>query len=207
MNPARLERATSGSASLRSDPSELRVQRRRRCDSNAQGPKGPGGLAGRCNAIYATPPNGLAEGAGVEPAGVFSSDSFRDCSACPCPTFRSWQGRPDLNREVQVWNLPVCALAYAPSLDASGGNRTPCAHSRATALQAAAEPLRPLMRGRKFEEGGGGSPPSSPQGISVVKQQKERAGRLSSHRKPARSVQVSTNFLEIWGAGGRPPLD
>lgn len=29
------------------------------------------------------------EGAGVEPAEAFSgSDSFRDCLACPCPTFR-----------------------------------------------------------------------------------------------------------------------
>ena len=38
-NPARLERAPSGFASLRSVPSELRVQtvKRRRCDSNAQG--------------------------------------------------------------------------------------------------------------------------------------------------------------------------
>lgn len=31
---------------------------------------GPGGLAGRCTAVYATPPKNLAEGAGVEPTGV-----------------------------------------------------------------------------------------------------------------------------------------
>ena len=40
MNPARLERAASSFGGLRSNPSELRVrvEERRRCDSNAQGP-------------------------------------------------------------------------------------------------------------------------------------------------------------------------
>jgi hypothetical protein len=49
-------------------------------------------------------------------------------------------------------------------------------------------------------------PPSSPQGTSVFKQQNKRAGPLASHRKQARSVQVSAKLLEIWGAGGPPPL-
>ena len=32
------------------------------------------------------------------------------------------------------------------------------------------------------------------------------AGPLASHRKQARSLQVSAKRLEIWGAGGPPPL-
>ena len=71
-------------------------------------------------------------------------------------------------------------------------------------------------RGEKTDEGGAGkrrreprepSPPSSPQGNSVVKQQKKERAFALPHRKQARSGQVSTNSLEIWGAGGRPPLN
>ncbi len=54
-----------------------------------------------------------------------NSDSFRDCSACPCPTFRTWQGRPDSNREERVWSPPVCAFSLRPFAYASGGTRTP----------------------------------------------------------------------------------
>jgi hypothetical protein len=80
------------------------------------GARTPGGLAHRCTTFCATPPNDLAEGAGVEPAGALQgSDSFRDCLACPCPTFPVWQGRPDSNREERVWSPPVYPLAYAPS--------------------------------------------------------------------------------------------
>src|SRR5437588_9171397 len=80
------------------------------------------------------------------------SDSFRDCLACPCPTFLEWRGRSDLNRERRGWNPLVWRLAYAPQ-DASGRSRTSNAHFRAAALQAAAEPFRPLMRENFFVPG------------------------------------------------------
>src|SRR5579885_3404447 len=53
----------------------------------------------------------LAEGAGVEPAGVFSSDSFRDCSACPCPTFRELAGA--LGFEPRMAGLESASLAFS----------------------------------------------------------------------------------------------
>ncbi len=58
------------------NPSELRVRRRRRCDSNAQGQRLPGGLAGRCTTVCASPPKSTKEGAGVEPAEAFAPTVF-----------------------------------------------------------------------------------------------------------------------------------
>ena len=132
---------------------------------------------------------GLAEGAGVEPTGASCSDSFRDCSACPCPTFR----------------------------DASGGTRTPTlakSHSftgccRASSASNARCVVEKTSMKKLMKAGSGKlSPPSSPQGNSVVKQQNKRSGPFGlPQRKQARSTQVSTNCFEIWGAGGRPPLN
>jgi hypothetical protein len=141
-------------------------RRRRRCDSNAHGHE-----ARRlstplhyhlCDASELTDAIGrmkeelssihhssfvLAEGAGVEPAGVFNSDSFRDCSACPCPTFLELAEALGFEPRMAGLESASVALSLRPLFSsASGRTRTSNAHTRATALQAAAEPLRPLMR-------------------------------------------------------------
>jgi hypothetical protein len=46
------------------------------------------------------------------------------------------------------------------------------------------------------------APPSSPQGTSVVKHQKERASLLPTGSRPA--PKVSTNCLEIWEREAAP---
>ena len=106
------------------------------------------------------------------------------------------------------------------------GFEPPRSRTRATALQAAAEPFRPLMRGsenglvsRRFGEkfcrrrgaarspaGDGGAPPSTPQGNSVVKQQKKRAGLWCSPTGSRPAPDKSLRTFRDLGAGGPPPL-
>src|ERR1043165_4972187 len=52
----------------------------------------------------------------------------------------------------------------------------------------------------------GDSPPSSLKVLRLSNSKIKGAGPLASHRKQARSLQVSAKRLEIWGAGGPPPL-
>jgi len=61
------------------------------------------------------------------------------------------------------------------------------------------------MRGRKFEEGGGGSPPSSPQGISVVKQHKRKERAFLA--PPQEAGPLRTSLYELFRdlGSGRPP--
>ena len=40
------------------------------------GARTPGGLAGRCTTVYASPPKSLTEGVGVEPTGAFAPTVF-----------------------------------------------------------------------------------------------------------------------------------
>ena len=50
----------------------------------------------------------MAEGAGVEPTGALVLRQFSGLLGVPVPNLPScWQGRSDLNRERQGWNLPV----------------------------------------------------------------------------------------------------
>lgn len=62
--------------SLVAFPSSFILSKRRRCDSNAQGQRMPGGLAGRCTTIYASPPKSSTEGVGVEPTEAFAPTVF-----------------------------------------------------------------------------------------------------------------------------------
>ncbi len=142
-----------------------------------------------------------------------------------------WESNPqEPSRLRQFSGLRGLPVPNLPCLMHQEGLEPPTPR-RATALQAAAEPIRPLMRAffadnssklrvKNLLEAGNsgarreplprdahvGAPPPTPQGTSVVKQQKKRAGPLASHRKQARSAQVSTKAEEISGAGGPPPL-
>ena len=119
VNPARLERAASGSADLRSDPSELRVQTKSGGGATRthRGAPEPGGLACRCTAFCAAPP--------------------RFGGRCGSRTHRSFRLRQFSGLlGVPVPNLP---LMHQEGLE------PPCSR-RATALQAAAGPIRRLMR-------------------------------------------------------------
>src|SRR5947209_8465635 len=74
-----------------------------------------------------------------------SSDSFRDCSACPCPTFLELAGA--LGFEPRKVGLESASLAFSlRPQDAIREESNLHARFRAAALQAAAEPFRPLMR-------------------------------------------------------------
>jgi hypothetical protein len=128
----------------------------------------------------------LAEGAGVEPTGAFRLRQFSGLPGVPVPNLPGMTRAPGFEPGSAGLESASLPLTYAPSSMHQEGIEPP-RPAGATALQTAAEPFRPLMRvsfkraaEEKLDEGGGGSPPSSPQGISVVKQQKERAGRLSS---------------------------
>ena len=155
MNPARLELATSSSASLRSDPSELRV-RREGWSRKDEGKRTPVSRAfilhpsafilskaeavrlertGATNARRLSGPlhyrlcvaSEVFNGrCGSRTHRSFRSDSFRDCLACPCPTSHVWQGRPDSNRDWRIWSSPVWPLTYAPSCMHQGGLEPPC---------------------------------------------------------------------------------
>src|ERR1700750_1896460 len=43
-----------------------------------------------------------------------------------CPTFLFWQGRPDSNRDVRIWNPPDCRLFLRPFAMHQGGLEPPC---------------------------------------------------------------------------------
>jgi len=53
---------------------------------------------------------------------------------------------------------------------------------------------------------GGRLPPSSPQGTSVVKQQNKRSGPFGFPQEAGPLLTSLRETLEIWGAGGPPPL-
>src|ERR1700749_862226 len=71
-------------------------------------------------------------------------------------------------------------------------------------LMKAGRPAR--LRDVLYEREAVGSPPSSLKVIRLSNSKRKGAGPLASHRKQARSLQVSAKRLEIWGAGGPPPL-
>src|ERR1044072_8986090 len=74
----------------------------------------PGGLGHRCTTICAPPPY-LAEGAGVEPTGAVRSDSFRDCLACPSPTFLDASGGTRTLILAKSHSFTGCCLADSAS--------------------------------------------------------------------------------------------
>ena len=93
------------------------------------------------NSSFIIPRSSLrkAEGVGVEPTGASSrSDSFRDCSACPCPTFLELAGTPGLEPGSADLEFAGLASNVRPFVDASGRTRTSMPRSGATALQTAA---------------------------------------------------------------------
>lgn len=182
-NPARLERAASGVADLRSDPSELRVQnrKRRRCDSNAQGRSHARRLSTPLHYLLCGASEvHLAEGAGVEPTEAFAPTVFGTA-------------RP---------------TRAQPSRDASGGIRTPLLLKSDSftgcCLTDSASDARfvSTLRRRKTDEGGEREtlPAFIPQGNSVVKQQNKRSGPLGfprgSRPAPRKSLRTFSRFGE-----------
>ena len=99
----------------------------------------PGGLAGRCTTIYASPPKFLTEGVGVEPTGASKLRQFSGLLGVPGaqPSSRL-AGTPGL--EPGLADLEFASLAFnvRPFVYASGRTRTSMPRSGATALQAAA---------------------------------------------------------------------
>ena len=106
-----------------SHPSPFFKRKRRRCDSNTQGRFTPGGLARRCTTFCAAPPRRKVRES--NPQERLAPTVFGTARRARAQPSKRWQGRPDSNREERVWSPPVCLLAYAPPLSASGGNRTP----------------------------------------------------------------------------------
>lgn len=72
-----------------------------------RGAPAPGDLARRCTTFCATPPR-LSGRCGSRTHRSSRSDSFRDCSACPCPTFRRCirgDSNPHAREERQLYRL------------------------------------------------------------------------------------------------------
>ena len=177
VNPARLERAASGVADLRSDPSELRVQAEA-VRLERTGARTPGGLARRCTAFCAAPPKKRKVWES-NPQKRLSSDSFRDCLACPCPTFRRCIRRdsnPQAREEQRLYRPP-------------------------------ARPIRRLMQ--NVDEGGraGTTPAFVPQGNSVVKQQKKRSGPSASPEEAGPLRASLYELFRDLGSGRPPPAE
>src|SRR5215213_5111604 len=131
------------SSFITSEAEAVRVER--------TGARTPGGLAHRCTTFCATPPKELAEGAGVEPAGALRLRQFSGLLGVPVPNLPSVAGAPGLEPRMAGLESACLPLTYAPPR-CIRRDSNPHALVRATALQAAAEPFRPLMRGTKTFE-------------------------------------------------------
>jgi hypothetical protein len=184
MNPARLERAASTFARLRSDPPELRVRKQTR---NAE----RGTKSKAFQSIVQTSAFLLAEGVGVEPTGAVAAPTvFKTARRARAqPSVRCTRGDSNPHARKSHSFTDCCR-----SGSASGTQK----------LMKAEGVLRPRTRG----ESPGCRRPKAPclhpsRDTSVVKQQKERAFE-ASHRKQARSERVSRCKLESWEREARP---
>jgi hypothetical protein len=83
---------------------------------------------------------------GVEPTEAFKLRQFSGLLGVPVPNLPRMAGAPGF--EPRNAGLESASLAFklTPPRDASGRTRTSTLNSRATALQATAKPLRPLMQ-------------------------------------------------------------
>jgi hypothetical protein len=185
VNPARLERAASGVADLRSDPSELRVQTLKSGGGATRTHRGvfaPGGLARRCTSLLCCASVKLAEGAGVEPTGAFA------------PT---------------VFGTARRARAQ-PSVDASGGTRTPMlAWSDSFTGCCLTDSASDANAVEKTDEGGERETPRlHPLKVIRLSNSKIKGAGLRASPEEAGPLHASLyELFEIWGAGGRPPLN
>jgi hypothetical protein len=191
----------------------------------------PGGLAGRCTTIYASPPESSTEGVGVEPTEAFAPTVFGTAwhaRAQPPTSGRDARTRTGIGGfGVRLFAFNVrpsathqeglepptpfkghsftgcCRADSAADANLLYGRMTPTKTSRKNLMKAGRH-----ARGRRSTRtlGAGDSPPSSLKVIRLSNSKIKGAGLLASHRKQARSLQVSAKRLEIWGAGGPPPL-